>query len=335
MSEQDGSTPPGAARRTGLLGSLREALAAAGRDDAMAGTSASAGAGAGRDAHNEPQLISESVREGAGTMSADKEIERQVQRQLQAVAPPPPPASAATPARGQTPPLPTDAAIAMPPVSLQERAAEAVPTPAVAASAQGGAGLSAAEAAARARGQAAPGRDAHAEADQPTTRAPQPRAAASPPRMSRTTADASSGKASAATQFVRGRAKVARTSFHQDPVVGWLVVVGGPGLGAFRPIFEGNNTVGRSRGQRVPIDFGDDTISSEEQAYIRYDSADRRFLFVPNLAKTNVVSVNDEKPTSALELSGMDVITMGRTQLVFVPFCSDEFDWSELTEAGA
>jgi hypothetical protein len=28
----------------------------------------------------------------------------------------------------------------------------------------------------------------------------------------------------------------------------------------------------------------------------------------------------------------MDVITVGRTQLVFVPFCGPEFDWSELTE---
>jgi hypothetical protein len=115
-------------------------------------------------------------------------------------------------------------------------------------------------------------------------------------------------------------------------VVGWLVVVGGPGLGAYRPIFEGNNTIGRSPTQRIPIDFGDDAISSEEQAYIRYDTTDRTFLFVPNLAKTNVVSVNDKRPTSAVPLVAMDVITMGRTQLVFVPFCGPEFDWSELPD---
>src|SRR5262245_2391919 len=45
----------------------------------------------------------------------------------------------------------------------------------------------------------------------------------------------------AKTQAVRGRPKVLRNNFHADPVVGWLVVVGGPGLGSFRPIFEGNN----------------------------------------------------------------------------------------------
>jgi len=134
------------------------------------------------------------------------------------------------------------------------------------------------------------------------------------------------------TQLVRGKSLVKRTEFHQDPVVGWLVIIGGPGLGAFRPIFEGNNTVGRSSSQRIPIDFGDETISSEEQAYIRYDSVDRRFLLVPNLAKTNIVAVNDSKPTSAIDLTAMDVITMGHTQLVFVPFCGHEFDWAELSE---
>jgi len=134
------------------------------------------------------------------------------------------------------------------------------------------------------------------------------------------------------TQVVRGKPKVARGGFEQDPVVGWLVVVGGPGIGSFRPIYEGNNAVGRAPSQRIPIDFGDNTISSEEQAYIRYDSMDRSFLFVPNLSKTNIVAINDKKPTGALKLELMDVITMGRTQLAFVPFCGEEFDWSELAE---
>lgn len=135
------------------------------------------------------------------------------------------------------------------------------------------------------------------------------------------------------TQLVRGRKPIERGVFAQDPVVGFLVVVGGPGLGSFRPIFEGNNTVGRAGSNRVPLDFGDDAISSEAQAYIRYDSNDRSFLFVPNLAKTNVVSVNEKKPTGAVELKPMDVITLGRTQVAFVPFCGSEFDWSEIAEA--
>ena len=166
-----------------------------------------------------------------------------------------------------------------------------------------------------------PGR-VHYEAAEPTTRVVRGKSA-----------EASTVAAGPAkTQVVRGKPKVARGSFESDPVVGWLVVVGGPGLGAYRPIYEGNNAVGRGADQRIPIDFGDNTISSAEQAYIRYDSMDRSFLFVPNLSKTNVVAVNNKKPTGAVKLEHMDVITMGRTQLAFVPFCGEEFDWSELSE---
>ena len=134
------------------------------------------------------------------------------------------------------------------------------------------------------------------------------------------------------TQLVRGAQRPVRSDFHSDPVVGWLVIIGGPGLGAYRPIFEGNNTIGRNASQRIPIDFGDDAISAEEQAFLRYDSADRQFLLVPNLAKTNVIAVNEMKPTAAVKLVAMDVLTMGRTQLVFVPFCGADFDWSELAD---
>jgi len=188
--------------------------------------------------------------------------------------------------------------------------------------------LSAEEAARQARGAASPLEQRHIEMDAPPTT----RVVRSPRKEVPVSEEDDDVTAPARTQLVRGRQRVERGEFNQDPVVGWLVVVGGPGIGCYRPIFEGNNTVGRSDRNRVPIDFGDDAISSEEQAYIRYDSADRSFLFVPNLAKTNVVSLNAKRPTGAVELSQMDVITMGRTQLVFVPFCGPDFDWSALSE---
>ncbi|CAA2142927.1 FHA domain-containing protein [Hyphomicrobium sp. ghe19] len=140
-------------------------------------------------------------------------------------------------------------------------------------------------------------------------------------------------EAPARTVLVRGKQKIQHGVFERDPVVGFFIVVGGPGLGSYRPIFEGNNTVGRSTENRIPLDFGDDAISNEAQAYVRYDSSDRSFLFVPNLAKTNVVSVNDKRPAGPVPLQPMDVITFGRTQVAFLPFCGSDFDWSEISEA--
>lgn len=182
---------------------------------------------------------------------------------------------------------------------------------------------SAADAARDARGGTPniPPADKHIEMDGPPTT-----------RIVRGAKSSGDEQPAARTQFVRGKGRSSLASFHQDPVVGWLAVVAGPGLGAFRPIFEGNNTLGRAANQRIPIDFGDDAISSEEQAYLRYDGGERNFLFVPNLAKTNVVAVNDTRPTAAVPLQAMDVITVGRTKLVFVPLCGQDFDWSDIAD---
>lgn len=115
-----------------------------------------------------------------------------------------------------------------------------------------------------------------------------------------------------------------------DPVVGWLVVLGGPGKGNFRPIYSGSNTIGRSSNQRIPIDFGDDAISSEKQAFLVYDGRKRQYQLVPNLERPNLVHLNDSALLANGELKPHDKITMGRTTLLFVPLCGPEFDWAEV-----
>ncbi len=290
---QDTKGPQG--QRSGFLGSLRDALAAASREDTA-------------NLH----------RNGSGDRRAG------ATQPSQPLHLPPPTPAAHEDASG-------NAARQMNPAVHASAVAPSTEADASAGKAQnaGGsgqaagqvAGLSAAEAARLARGETmATPPDKHHDGDRPPTT-----------RVVKSLDD--SNTAPAQTQFVRGKQPVARGNFNIDPVVGWLVIVGGPGIGSYRPIFEGNNTVGRSASQRIPLDFGDEAISSEEQAYIRYDSTDRSFLFVPNLAKTNIVTVNDKRPTGAVELSQMDVIVVGRTQLVFIPFCGSEFDWSELMEA--
>jgi FHA domain len=113
------------------------------------------------------------------------------------------------------------------------------------------------------------------------------------------------------------------------PVVGWLVVVAGPGRGRFRPIGEGSNPIGRAPSQRIPLDFGDDAISSEKQAYLIYDPQQRDFLLVPNLERSNLVSLNGTRVTGAMPLKPGDLIAMGQSKLYFQPLCGPNFDWSE------
>lgn len=273
----------GAGARAGrLLGSLRQALAAANQED-RADSPADAGDAAG------PILLSDGTRgdgerELAGTIALAEEPQASAAAKDNAIAA-------------------TEIAASLPP-----------PLP------------SAKEAARQARGGTPniPPVERHVEFEAPPTT-----------KVVRSVANErkeEDGEEMTRTKLVRGKQKVERGAFAQDPVVGWLVIVGGPGIGTYRPVFEGNNTIGRATTNRIPIDFGDDAISADEQAYLRYDSADRSFLFVPNMAKTNVVSVNDKRPAAPVVLQGMDVILMGRTQLVFVPFCGPEFDWAVLSE---
>ncbi len=115
-----------------------------------------------------------------------------------------------------------------------------------------------------------------------------------------------------------------------DPVVGWLVVLDGPGKGNFRPIFKGSNTIGRAPSQRVPIDFGDDAISGEKQAFLTYDERKRSYQLVPNLERPNLVYHNDSALVSNVDLKAHDKVMLGRTTLLFVPLCGPDFDWGEL-----
>lgn len=124
-----------------------------------------------------------------------------------------------------------------------------------------------------------------------------------------------------------GAAKV-----QSEPVVGWLVVLEGPGKGNHRPVYNGSNTIGRNSNQRIPLDFGDGSISGEQQAFLVYDSKKRQFQIVPNLGRPNLVHLNDSALLSNSELKARDKITMGQTTLLFVPLCGPDFDWSDMTK---
>jgi hypothetical protein len=129
---------------------------------------------------------------------------------------------------------------------------------------------------------------------------------------------------------ILGYETVGYENVRADPVVGWLVVLDGPGKGNFRPVFKGSNTIGRSGSQRVPIDFGDDAISSEKQAFLTYDERKRSYQLVPNLERPNLVYHNDAALTSNVDLKHHDKVMLGRTTLLFVPLCGPDFDWGEV-----
>lgn len=119
-----------------------------------------------------------------------------------------------------------------------------------------------------------------------------------------------------------------------DPVVGWLVIVDGPGKGMALKIGYGQNSLGRAPGQRIRLDFGDDQISREGHAFVTYDPKGRKF-YVMNGGGSNLIYIADTPVLMPTELQAQTKLTLGSTTLCFVPFCGADFDWQDSTKGAA
>lgn len=110
------------------------------------------------------------------------------------------------------------------------------------------------------------------------------------------------------------------------PIVGWLVCINGPEKGKDYRLFTGKNWIGRSEKNDVSIKK-DNTISGEKQAAVAYESKKGRFHLIDSDG-SNTNYLNDEPIYGQAELKPYDVIEMGKTRLVFVPFCGEHFMWA-------
>lgn len=114
------------------------------------------------------------------------------------------------------------------------------------------------------------------------------------------------------------------------PVVGWLVVVRGPGKGRSVEIGYGVSRVGRGPDQRIMLDFGDGEISRDRAAEIAYDPKTRRFVLIRGTS-TNLIYHNDTAVYQPTDLSDGDLIQIGNTTLRFVPLCGPSFSWEAMS----
>ena len=113
-----------------------------------------------------------------------------------------------------------------------------------------------------------------------------------------------------------------------DPVVGWLVVVEGPGKGRSVQLGYGSNSIGRGATDRIKLDFGDDQISRNGHAVVTYDPRGRKF-YVQHGGGTNLTYLDDQAVLTPAELPALSHISIGNTVLRFVPLCGSEFDWQD------
>jgi len=111
----------------------------------------------------------------------------------------------------------------------------------------------------------------------------------------------------------------------QPCVVGWLVVIEGADRGKSFELFEGKNTIGRSSKNRVCL--GNDGHVSRMAASVVFDGRSCSFFCVPDPNASSMTFVNSQPLLSHSALRASDVISIGMTKLMLVPFCTKDFHW--------
>jgi len=114
-------------------------------------------------------------------------------------------------------------------------------------------------------------------------------------------------------------------------VVGWVVILRGPGQGASFPIGYGVNPIGRNKTERIRIDFGDEEISRSSHCAIIFDDRNSKF-YIKHGESQNLTYLNDNPVLAPTELEANAEIMIGKTTLLFAPLCGPAFKWSRYTD---
>lgn len=112
-----------------------------------------------------------------------------------------------------------------------------------------------------------------------------------------------------------------------EPVTGWLVAISGPNKGQDYRIKPEKNFIGRSGKMDIQI-HSDESVSRENHAAISYNPKSNSFSLYPGESK-GLVYLSDEELLTPKSLKAFDVIEVGQTRLIFVPFCGEKFQWTE------
>lgn len=110
-----------------------------------------------------------------------------------------------------------------------------------------------------------------------------------------------------------------------DPVTGWLVCTEGPGKGKDYRLHSAKNMIGRSEKMDVCI-AGDDTVSRDVHAIVSFEPRKGVFRIYQGESKS-LVYLNGEEVINPEELKAYDAIEVGKTKLLFIPFCGENFKW--------
>ena len=117
-------------------------------------------------------------------------------------------------------------------------------------------------------------------------------------------------------------------SMGTEPVVGWLVCITKGHFGEDFRLISGRNFIGRSADMDVVISK-DNTVSRDKHAIVVYEPKGRNFLVMPGESK-ELCYLGGEVVLTPKELKPGDKLTVGETDLMFIPCCNDTFTWDDV-----
>lgn len=112
-----------------------------------------------------------------------------------------------------------------------------------------------------------------------------------------------------------------------EPVVGWLVCIQGDDMGKSFNLKDGRNFIGRSA--KMDVVLKDNSVSRDKHAVVVYEPKRREFLAQPGESR-ELFYLNDNLVLNFEKLQVNDIIQVGNTKLMFVPFCSEVFSWDDV-----
>ncbi|MGL5436049.1 MAG: FHA domain-containing protein [Lachnospiraceae bacterium] len=113
-----------------------------------------------------------------------------------------------------------------------------------------------------------------------------------------------------------------------EPVVGWLVCIEGQAMGRGFELKNGKNFIGRAQNMDIILD-GDTNVSRDRHAIVTYEPKNRVFIAQPGDSR-ELFYLNNNVVLDNAELKAGDILDIGKTQLMFVPFCSKGFAWEDV-----
>lgn len=112
-----------------------------------------------------------------------------------------------------------------------------------------------------------------------------------------------------------------------DPVVGWLVGLTGESRGRSFNLKAAGNFIGRGSGMDICI-ADDNSVSRDKHATVIFDPKSKSFIAQAGDSR-ELLYVNDDLVLQHVVLKKNDILSLGRTKLMFIPLCDEQFSWED------